>query len=130
MSLSALETAASACYPASKLEDVDERRRRRYFEPCAGRLRVRNELHELVVYDFHNLKHENGLRNLDVIFCRNVLIYFDRSEQAKVVDKLVRALEPGGYLFLGHSESVQGMSSDLEFVHERGGTAYRKARLA
>ncbi|MGH9391875.1 MAG: CheR family methyltransferase, partial [Vicinamibacteria bacterium] len=60
------------------------------------------------------------------VFCRNVLIYFDPEEQQKVVGKLVRALKPGGSLFLGHSESVQGKNGDLKFVHHRLGTAYRK----
>jgi chemotaxis protein methyltransferase CheR len=58
------------------------------------------------------------------------LIYFDPDEQQKIVNKLIRALRPGGYLFLGHSESVQGVSSELEFVHHRRGTAYKKVGLS
>ncbi len=130
LSLSALERAASGTYPASKLQDVDRARHRRFFEPCPDGFRVRNEARRLVIYDFHNLKHENGLGDLDIIFCRNVLIYFDPDEQQKVVNKLIRALRPGGYLFLGHSESVQGMSSELQFVHHRRGTAYKKVGLS
>ncbi|GMR21955.1 MAG: protein-glutamate O-methyltransferase CheR [Acidobacteriota bacterium] len=130
LSLSALERAASGSYPESKLQDMDGARRRRFFEACPDGFRVRDEVRRLVVYDFHNLKHENGLGDLDIIFCRNVLIYFDPYEQQKVVSKLIRALRPGGYLFLGHSESVQGKSSELEFVHHRRGTAYKKVGLS
>lgn len=126
LSLSALEKASKGSYPASKLQDIDSRRHRRFFESCPDGYRVREEVKRLVIYDFHNLRHENGLGNLDITFCRNVLIYFDPDVQKKVVGKLVRSLRPGGYLFLGHSESVQGMSSELEFVHHGRGTAYRK----
>jgi chemotaxis protein methyltransferase CheR len=74
--------------------------------------------------------HDNGLRDMDVIFCRNVLIYFHPEEQAKVLSRFIRALRPGGYLFLGHSESVLGLTEDLKFVHQDKGTAYRKVEAA
>lgn len=130
LSLSALERATTGIYVESKLQDMDRTRQRRFFEICPEGFRIREEVRRLVVYDFHNLKHENGLGDLDIIFCRNALIYFDPDEQQKVVNKLIRALRPGGYLFLGHSESVQGTSSELEFVHHRRGTAYRKVELS
>jgi chemotaxis protein methyltransferase CheR len=53
---------------------------------------------------------------LDVIFCRNVMIYFDRKTQAAVLAKLSRYLKPGGYLFIGHSESLHGISGDFHYV--------------
>ena len=121
-----VRSAAEGRYSEDKLQDVSRRRRRRFFETGDGSLQVRDELRRLVIFDFHNLKHENGLQDLDVIFCRNVLIYFDPSEQRRVTDKLVRALVPGGYLFLGHSESLYGRSDEMRFVHQQGGTAYRK----
>ncbi len=126
LSLTALEKASAGLYPGSKLQDISLSRKRRFFIEEEAGFRVREEVRRLVIYDFHNLKHENGLKDLDIIFCRNVLIYFTPEEQKKVVAKLTRALKPGGYLFLGHSESVQGMELDLEFVHHERGTAYRK----
>ena len=126
LSLTALERADQGVYPEAKLQGVGPERGSRYFVESANGFRIRDEIKRLVIYDFHNLKHENGLRDLDVIFCRNVLIYFDPDEQQRVVAKLVRALKPGGYLFLGHSESVQGKIEDLKFVHHGRGTAYRK----
>jgi chemotaxis protein methyltransferase CheR len=130
LSLSALERAASGVYPPSAVRDVDPARLARFFEPRAEGYAVREEVKKNVVYDFHNLKHDNGLRDLDVVFCRNVLIYFDAEEQKKILDRFIRALRPGGYLFLGHSESVQGLVSDLKFVHKDKGTAYRKVLAA
>jgi chemotaxis protein methyltransferase CheR len=126
LSLTALERADRGIYPETKLQGVSPERESRYFVETDGGFRVRDEIKRLVIYDFHNLKHENGLRDLDVVFCRNVLIYFDPEEQQRVVAKLVRALKPGGFLFLGHSESVQGKIEDLKFVHHGRGTAYRK----
>jgi len=60
---------------------------------------------------------------LDIIFCRNVMIYFDRKTQAAVLAKMFRYLKPGGYLFMGHSESVQGFSGECDYVAP---TIYRK----
>jgi chemotaxis protein methyltransferase CheR len=126
LSLSALERADAGLYAEAKLQGVRPERELLYFSETPAGYRIREDAKRLVIYDFHNLKHENGLRDLDVVFCRNVLIYFDPEEQERVVAKLVRALRPGGYLFLGHSESVQGRIDDLKFVHHRLGTAYRK----
>jgi len=126
LSLTALERADQGIYPEAKLRGMDSERENQYFAKSAEGFRIREEVKRLVIYDFHNLKHENGLRDLDVAFCRNVLIYFDPEDQERVVAKMVRALKPGGYLFLGHSESVQGKSEDLKFVHHGRGTAYRK----
>jgi chemotaxis protein methyltransferase CheR len=126
LSLSALERADSGIYPETKLQGLRPERELKYFSETPAGFRVRDEAKRLVIYDFHNLKHENGLRDLDVVFCRNVLIYFDPEEQQRVVSKLFRALRPGGYLFLGHSESVLGKIDELKFVHHRLGTAYRK----
>lgn len=126
LSLSALEKATRGVYQESKVQDIARRRYRRFFEMCPDGHQVKDDVRRLVIYDFHNLKHENGLGDLDIVFCRNVLIYFDPEEQQKVVRKLIRSLRPGGYLFLGHSESVQGTSPELKFVHHSRGTAYKK----
>jgi chemotaxis protein methyltransferase CheR len=88
--------------------------------------KVKAEVKKLVIFDFHNLKNENGLADLDVIFCRNVMIYFDIDEQKRLVNKFYKSLKPGGYLFLGHAESLHGMGTDFQFIYEDMGTAYRK----
>jgi chemotaxis protein methyltransferase CheR len=62
-------------------------------------------------------------RPFPVIFCRNVMIYFDRSTQEGVVGRLAAALEPGGYLFVGHAESLTRISHSLEYVRP---AVYRK----
>ncbi len=128
LSLSVLETANRGIYEASRLDGIIPERVKRYFEPCSEGYAVREVLRSKVIYDFHNLKYENGLKDLDIIFCRNVLIYFDPEEQIRVLNKFIQALSPGGYLFLGHSESVLGLTDELSFVHHNKGTAYRKVQ--
>jgi chemotaxis protein methyltransferase CheR len=128
LSLSVLEKASRGIYESARLDTLDSARLNRFFQAHPEGFEVREEVKKHVIYDFHNLKHENGLRELDIIFCRNVLIYFDPEEQRKVLDKFIHALRLGGYLFLGHSESVLGMTDELEFVHRNKGTAYRKVQ--
>jgi len=63
-------------------------------------------------------------RRFPVIFCRNVMIYFDRQTQERVVERLAECLEPGGYLFVGHAESLTRVSHSLEYVRP---AVYRKS---
>jgi len=62
-------------------------------------------------------------KSLDVIFCRNVMIYFDRETQASLIGKFYRYLSPGGYLFIGHSESLQWIEHQFTYVKP---TIYQK----
>lgn len=88
--------------------------------------RVKDEIKKMIVFDFHNLKNDNGISTLDVIFCRNVMIYFDEEEQKRLIHKFYRTLNPGGYLFLGHAESLHGWDTGFQFVYHNKGTAYKK----
>jgi len=127
VSLTALEKASRGEYDRDRvLGSVDEHYLDRYFERDGDVYRVRDIVKRLVVFDFHNLKHDNGLSGLDAIFCRNVMIYFDANEQERLVKKFIKSLAPGGYLFLGHAETLHGMNTGLKFIYKDKGTAYRK----
>ena len=127
LSLKALETAHRGVYPADKVkETVPADTAARYFEPRGDEVRVIDSVRRRVVFDYHNLKHENGMRDLDVIFCRNVMIYFDEEEQKRVVNKFYDCLAPGGYLLLGHAESLHSWNMNYRFLHDNKGTAYKK----
>ncbi|PJA78506.1 MAG: chemotaxis protein CheR, partial [Nitrospirae bacterium CG_4_9_14_3_um_filter_51_5] len=93
--------------------------------PQAGKLQVRPQVARLVAFRRINLMDPAfPIRSsLDVIFCRNVMIYFDRPTQAKLIEKFFRYLRPGGYLFIGHSESLQWI--DHQFTYLRP-TIYQK----
>jgi len=127
LSFTALKAASAGEYNADKVSaTVDAHYINRYFEKLGDRVRIRDELKKMIVFDYHNLKNDNGLAELDVIFCRNVMIYFDEAAQARLVKRFYDSLVPGGYLFLGHAESLFGMETKFEFVYDNKGTAYKK----
>jgi len=126
LSLTALEAAERGIYPPEKMEGIEQRLLNWSFHKVADGYKVSDELKNLIVFDYHNLMNENGAKDFDVIFCRNVLIYFDEPTQKRVIDRFYRSLLPNGYIFLGHSETLQGINDDFVFIHHNKGTAYRK----
>ncbi len=83
---------------------------------------------DTVHFDYHNLKNDSGARNLDVIFCRNVLIYFDEPAQKAVIDRFWNSMAPQSYLFIGHSESLFGMNTKFEFLKTDWACLYQKTQ--
>jgi len=115
ISTDVLETGRRAVYPAEQLEPVPPGPRARYVMQArrAGprpETRIVPELRRLVRFEQLNLMSDTYPydRDVDVIFLRNVLIYFDKQDQSAVIGRLVGHLRPGGYLLLGHSESMIG----------------------
>ena len=125
----ALKQARAAEYGASSFRVLDEARARRWFEPAGEKRRVRDEARALCRFGQVNLVDLDAtavLGEFDVAFCRNVLIYFDAASRRKVIATLERKLQPGGYLLLGHSESLAGLSAGFELVHLPGDMVYRR----
>jgi len=127
---SVLRSAQDAVYSESQMESVDYAFRLRYFDKVADRYAVKRGLKDLVHFDFHNLKTEFLPQRNDVIFCRNVMIYFDEAEQKRLIEKFYRCLNPEGYLFIGHAESLFGLSDKYRMVHKDNGTAYQRIEVA
>jgi len=115
-----LAKAQMAIYPADVAEPVPPLLRRRYLmrsrERDGDRVRIVPELRRLVEFRRLNfMEADYGLtEKADAIFCRNVIIYFDRPTQEKILAKLTRQLKPGGYLFVGHSETLHDMNLPVE----------------
>ena len=109
----ALETARSGIYPASIAEDISPERLERFFTRQGDGWRVDKRLRETVVFSRHNLLTDPPFSKLDIVSCRNVLIYLEPAAQKKVLTLFSFALNRGGYLFLGKSESVAGLDDDL-----------------
>jgi chemotaxis protein methyltransferase CheR len=124
-----LRTGQDGAYGDTQMESVDYSYRLRYFDKVGDRYAVKKGLKGLVHFDFHNLKTEFLPQHNDVIFCRNVMMYFDEAEQKRLVEKFYRCLNPGGYLFLGHAESLHGLSRKFQLVHKDSGTAYRRLEV-
>jgi chemotaxis protein methyltransferase CheR len=115
ISTAVLDVAERAVYPAEMIAAVPEEMQARYImrprQPRArAEVRIAPEIRRQVRFAYLNLMDANyGVdRDVDVIFLRNVLIYFERRDQEAVINRLVGHLRPGGYLLLGHSESMIG----------------------
>ena len=126
ISFSALLTAGQGLYTDAQMEPVDYTTRLRYFEKSADKYVVKQSLKNLIQFDFHNLKTEFLPQRNDIIFCRNVMIYFDEAEQKRLVEKFYRCLNQEGYLFVGHAESLFGVSTKFHMIHRNSATVYQR----
>src|SRR5579885_409967 len=126
ISYASLRTAQEGVYTEVQMEPVDYTTRLRYFEKTTDKYAIKPQLKEVVQFDFHNLKTEFLPRRNDIILCRNVMIYFDEAEQKRLIEKFWNCLNSGGYLFVGHAESLFGLTQKFRMVHQNNGTAYQK----
>ncbi len=128
LSPQALETARRGVYPLDRLGGVSDEHRRRWMLRGSGEYeglaKVHPRLRELVTIQPLNLLHDWPMKGpFDAIFCRNVVIYFDQPTKQRLIRRFAQLLPVGGYLFLGHSESLHGINDDFELI---GRTVYRK----
>jgi chemotaxis protein methyltransferase CheR len=126
ISLKSLMVGKEGFYPDSRVGGIPELYLPKYFERKPNGWQVREEIKKLVRFDYHNLKNDSGLRNMDVVFCRNVLIYFDEAAQKATVERFYDAMGPKSFLFIGHSESLFGMNTRFEFVKTDWACFYKK----
>src|SRR5262245_14326038 len=123
---SVLRAGQEGSYNETQMAAVDYSYRLRYFDKVGARYSVKKALKDIVHFDFHNLKTEYLPQRNDTIFCRNVMMYFDEPEQKRLIDKFARCLNPDGYLFVGHAESLLGITDKFAMVHRSSGTAYQR----
>lgn len=122
LSTKVLAKAAKSIWHADKISEVPPHFQRRFFlkgfGPDKGKIKAGDELRSVVRFQRVNLTQDpsNVRGPFDLIFCRNVLIYFQWETKLHVVNRLGRFLAPGGYLFLGHAESLHGVTDRLESV--------------
>jgi chemotaxis protein methyltransferase CheR len=129
ISYSALRAAQEGLYSENQMASVDYTYRLRHFDKVGERYAVKKALKELVHFDFHNLKTEYLPQRNDVIFCRNVMMYFDEAEQRRLIEKFSRCLNPAGYLFVGHAETLLGLTDKFTMVYRDTGTAYQQIEV-
>ncbi len=102
----AIEAARSGRYPASSVEQLSPQRRERFFIRQGDVYQVNKQIREMCVFSVHNVVRDPPFSSLDLISCRNLLIYMDAGLQQRLMPLFHYALSPGGYLFLGSSEGV------------------------
>ncbi len=127
-----LEAARRAEYGAASMRAIPPDALQRFFVPAGSRFRVRDDLRAWVSFGQLNLLEPAAAQlvpRVDVVLCRNVMIYFDPAARRQVLRMLHDKLVPGGYLLLGHSENLLNVSADFELVHLRSDLVYRRPEL-
>jgi len=122
----ALATAERGVYSGRSIASVNERQLAAYFQPVEGAQQVRPRLRKTVKFVQMNLNNSVYVGKMDVIFCMNVLIYFSEERRRELVQHFYTVLEPGGYLFLGHSESISKMPVKFQAIVLNDCILYRK----
>jgi chemotaxis protein methyltransferase CheR len=117
-----LETARKGVYLMGRLENMDQRYLNKYclkgVRSQEGYFRVDEKIRQRVSFDQINLKTPlpKNLGKFDVIFLRNVLIYFDTATKQDIVQRVISALKPGGYFFISHSETLHSIKTELSMI--------------
>jgi chemotaxis protein methyltransferase CheR len=123
-----LQAAAGGTYQRDKIKNVSPGVLKKYFQLGCGRweghCRIKKEIRDMVRFLRFNLMETPPSDFLfDIIFCRNVMIYFDKTTQAALVNRFYQCLNNGGYFFVGHSESLTGLDHGFKYVEP---SVYRK----
>lgn len=124
-----LQVARKGIYGASSFRATDTHFIQRYFEESEGKFRIRDEVRRLVGISHLNLFDQSRislLGQMDAVFCRNVIIYFDLDAKKKVIDSFFHRLRPEGFLLLGHSESLMNITSRFSLRHFTHDMVYQR----
>jgi len=124
-----LEHAKTGLYNSYSTRNLTPYYRQKYFVPVEDQLQLQPAVRSSVAFTRLNLSDDSRMifmKSLDIIFCCNVLIYFDLASKQRVIQHFYNNLLPHGYLFLGHSESLYGVNEDFRLVHLPRSTAYVK----
>ncbi len=127
-----LHRARTGEYSGITLRNVRPDLLSKYFNRDGDRYEVKPEVKALVKFSQLNLNDErkvSALGNLDVIFCRNVMIYFSDVVKKKLVRSFFNSLKPGGYFYIGHSETLHGISKAFKLVYFKNALVYQKEKV-
>ena len=121
----ALAYAREGRYPEAIVADVSEERLKRFFVKEGNGYQVKSELRDVVLFASHSLLKNPPFSRLDLVSCRNLLIYLDHDLQERIFEVFHYALRPHGYLFLGSAESAEG-ASELFVVEDKKSRIYQR----
>lgn len=125
-----VQTARRGLYGEASFRSTDEQKRQHYFDKTPeGKYRIKEDLRQMVTFGKLNLldDQKTGIfGELDVIFCRNVIIYFDVTAKKKVIENFYKKLRKNGFLLLGHSESLLSLSTKFKLRHMKHDMVYQK----
>jgi chemotaxis protein methyltransferase CheR len=119
-------TAKEGFYAADRIVGIPDAYLLKYFDKLENGYRAKDAIKSKIRFDYHNLINLSTWRNFDVVFCRNVLIYFDEAVQTQVVNHFWNSMANKAFLYIGHSESLFAMNTKFEFVKTQWATLYKK----
>jgi chemotaxis methyl-accepting protein methylase len=128
ISLKILSSAQEGIYAASGMQDLPDAWKTKYFDKCEDdKYKVKKALRDEVIFRTFNLMEDIPFTKapFDLIFCRNVMIYFDLPTKTALVNRFYDVLKPGGYLYIGHAESISRNETKFEYIKP---AVYRKPR--
>lgn len=127
---SMLEKARAGLYSTWSLRETSAEARERYFRPEGREFRLSADIRAMGVLEERNLAEANGdlwqKETYDIIFCRNLIMYFVPEAARELMARMAQALVPGGFLFLGHAETLRGLSQDFHLCHTHGTFYYQR----
>lgn len=127
---SALAKAARACYSPWSLRETPAEVQRRWFRPQGRDFLLGEDVRRFVTFEERNLAEPDAELwppdAYDIVFCRNVLMYFTPANALALVERITRSVAPGGYLFLGHAETLRGLSQEFHLLHTHGTFYYQR----
>jgi chemotaxis protein methyltransferase CheR len=125
-----IQTARRGTFGQTSFRNMPDGLQERYFEKLAdNRYRINDGIKQMVTFGKVNLfdEHKTGILNeVDLIFCRNVIIYFDVEAKKRVIETFYRKLRKNGYLLLGHAESLLSLSTKFKLTHFKNDMVYQK----
>lgn len=116
ISFNVLMKASEGYYRKERVTGVPPYYVQKYMIDTGDGYQIKDEIKKLVRFDYHNLRNDSGLRGFDIVFCRNVIIYFDAKMQQDVINRIYESMNTPGYFFIGHSESLFGMNTEFIFT--------------
>ena len=124
-----IEKAREGIYRENAFRETTPARLDKYFAPVGSRYQLGNDIREAVDFKQVNLmepKEVEDIPRVDIIFCRNVMIYFSQNSRRHLLNTFYDKLNPGGYLLLGHSETLPPATTRFEYIPLKRGIVYRK----
>jgi chemotaxis protein methyltransferase CheR len=128
--VNALAVAEAGSYTLRETSDVPARYLQKYFVSVPGGYRVNDSLRETVTFIRRDLTTASVLTRQDVVFLRNVTLYYDRENRKKILNQVLKSMDFESYLFIGDSESLFDLDTGLDFVHTEWSPLFKKTRAS
>jgi len=126
ISINSLLKAKEGFYTQDRIVGIPDNYLKKYMVSIGNDFYIKDDIKKLIQFDYHNLNNPTAFSNFDIVFCRNVIIYFDKEMQEKTIKQFYNTMADYSYLFIGHSESLFGMNTKFIFIKSNNTCYYQK----